>query len=201
MSEQPSPDSNLRHPDLRQMSEAVEQLAADARELLSLSDQQLLWKPLPESWGVGECLEHLVITGDLYEPKLQGALVRGAGKSAKSPEDPIRPTFMGRQFLKVLDSSSTQKVKAPKSFRPSSTPSSGSVDRGVGDRYLAQLEDFAGMIRRADGMDLNRIKLSSPATFLIRFNLGECLKIQVLHQQRHLLQARRVTEMEAFPPA
>jgi hypothetical protein len=50
-------------------------------------------------------------------------------------------------------------------------------------------------------VDLNRIKVRSPITPLVRFNLGDALTLQVVHAQRHLAQARRVREHAEFPQA
>ena len=36
-----------------------------------LSESQLNWKPAPEKWGVGECLEHLIKGNRLYYPAFE----------------------------------------------------------------------------------------------------------------------------------
>jgi hypothetical protein len=46
---------------------------------------------------------------------------------------------------------------------------------------------------------LQKIKLSSPANFLIRMNLGDPLIFIPMHDERHLNQAERVKNHEYFP--
>ena len=37
-------------------------------EFSNISLEQLNWKPSPESWSMGQCLEHLVISDGSYFP-------------------------------------------------------------------------------------------------------------------------------------
>ena len=60
----------------------------------------------------------------------------------------------------------------------------------------ARLEE---VVRQADGLDLERIKVPSPVTNLIKYNLGMAFWIQTAHDRRHLWQAREVRNHPGFP--
>ena len=45
--------------------------------ILPLSIEQLRWRPDVRGWSVGQCLDHLNLTLDLYLPKIDDAIVRG----------------------------------------------------------------------------------------------------------------------------
>ena len=36
------------------------------RDLGQLSSTQLNWKPDPKSWSVGQCIDHVIVTNELY---------------------------------------------------------------------------------------------------------------------------------------
>ncbi|MEJ7615904.1 MAG: DinB family protein [Pyrinomonadaceae bacterium] len=44
-----------------------------------LSARQLNWKPSPEQWSIGQCLDHLMNTNKQYFPLIE-KLVAGAAK-------------------------------------------------------------------------------------------------------------------------
>jgi hypothetical protein len=50
-------------------------------------------------------------------------------------------------------------------------------------------------------VDLVAARLSSPASRLIRMNLGDAFRILVVHGRRHLGQIERVLARDAFPRA
>lgn len=67
------------------------------------------------------------------------------------------------------------------------------------DTWLAQVETNRALMREADGLDLHRLKLSSPAARLIRLNAGDAFAIMAVHTQRHLGQVRRTLDDATSP--
>lgn len=166
---------------------------AAARQLIEgLSTEQLNWRPAPESWSVGQCLDHLRAMNDVYLPPMARAL---DGKP-KGTTDEIRPGLFGSFFLKnfVEPSEKSKKVKAPKKIAPAPQ-----VDGNVLAELLAGNENMRRLIERADEYDVNRIRFRNPFIPLIRFTVGTGLTIVVRHQHRHLLQAERVRAAAGFP--
>jgi hypothetical protein len=47
--------------------------------------------------------------------------------------------------------------------------------------------------------DLSRYRITSPVTALVAMRLDQVVKLIAIHEQRHLQQAIRVLESEAFP--
>jgi hypothetical protein len=60
-------------------------------------------------------------------------------------------------------------------------------------------ESLISLVHQADGLDLSRLVVASPASVLIRFNVYEWLVATSVHQQRHLGQGQRVRANAAFP--
>lgn len=73
------------------------------------------------------------------------------------------------------------------------------LDALAAEPIAATLDEFAGLMSRARGTDLNRANAHVPSTRPIRFDLGDALEIQVAHVARHPEQAHRFREDPAFP--
>ena len=57
----------------------------------------------------------------------------------------------------------------------------------------------AATMKATEELGLEKIKISSPVTHLITYSLMDAYRIIINHEQRHLLQAKRVAEMDGFP--
>ena len=56
-----------------------------AKELTSrLTDEQLNWRAAPDTWSIGQCLEHLCIANEKFLPPMSAAL---AGKPVGRVEE------------------------------------------------------------------------------------------------------------------
>ena len=52
------------------------------------------------------------------------------------------------------------------------------------------------LLNSANGLDLERIRVRSPAVPLIKLSLGAAFEIQAAHERRHLLQAEQLLDMD-----
>ncbi len=77
-----------------------------------LSNQQMNFKPSPESWSIAQCIEHLAISENAFNGMLQGAL--------KAPADPSQRDSVkltDQQLLGIITDRS-KKVKTREEFEP-----------------------------------------------------------------------------------
>jgi len=184
--------TTLSHPHLKQLQEDLDAVGAAFRALQTTSShEQLIWKPEAKVWNLLEVVDHLNATGDAYYPLMRSALQEAA------PGEGIvfKPTWMGKLMLKFLDPASSLKLKTFRVFKPGPAL----TDATVFDRYFIQQTELTKMIRDAVRVDFNRTNLRSPVTSLMRFSIGDALTMMVVHQQRHLGQARGLTERAGFP--
>ena len=185
------------NPHLSELLVSLDHQVVECRELCDpLSDDQLKWKPDPRSWSILECFDHLRVTGSLYYPRLEEAIER-AREHGREETKPYRPGWFARKMIRFVGVESKTKLKAPRVFRPSSVE----PDRSILDQFFEQEVELLGLIRRADGVELNRVKFASPVTRLIRFSIGEGFALMVAHQERHLRQAQRIAKSDRFPTA
>src|SRR5689334_22503773 len=61
-----------------------------------LTADELNWRPDPHVWSIGQCLDHLRVSIDVYAPPLGRAL----DGHAPSPVQEITPGWLGRWFIR-----------------------------------------------------------------------------------------------------
>jgi hypothetical protein len=162
----------------------------------NLNAEQLNWKPGENQWSIAQCLEHTLFGADLYFEKLEPAIRGAHSKRLGIPNDfQPRPTFAGRLILSAVEPSAKRALRSPKIFAPAPT----NISDDVGFRFKNIHEKVANLTLDGDGLDLNRIKLSSPVARLIRINAADAFSILVTHAERHINQAERVRQSAGFP--
>jgi hypothetical protein len=159
-----------------------------------LSVTQLNWPPRPDAWSIGQCLEHLAISSDVYLAAIASALInRQPGGSV----DQIVLGPFGGYFIRnfIEPTPTTKRARAPRKI----TPTRSSLDSGIVDRFLAGNEKARALVRRAAGYDVNHVRFRNPFIPLLRFSVGTGLELHSSHERRHLLQAERVKTAPGFP--
>ena len=165
---------------------------AAKRLLAGLTKEQLNWQPAPDSWSVGQCLEHLCLMNEVYLSPISAALK----EKPDSPVEQITPGWLGGWFIRNFaePTSGSRRVRAPAKIRPASH-----VEVSVLDRFLSGNQSCRDIIGRTGSKNVNRIRFWNPFIPGLRFTVGTGLQIIVSHQRRHLLQAERVREAANFP--
>lgn len=79
-------------PRCRRLTSELEAANARATALAkTLTPAQLNWKPRPEVWSIGQCLEHLCVANEVYLPAVSSAL---AGRQPAPVEEINRDRIM-----------------------------------------------------------------------------------------------------------
>jgi hypothetical protein len=170
--------------------------AADARAIAlakGLTADQLNWRPRPGAWSVGQCLEHLCISNELYMEPIAESL-RGP---PTGPVDEITPGWLARWFITQYIEPTTQKKRGRAPSK--ATPVAQRIDASILDRFVASNVRVRDVIALARNYDVNRVRFRNPYVPIIRWTVGTGLQIIARHNHRHLLQAERVKESSGFP--
>ncbi len=188
-------DVEALFPELRELYDQFDRIREDAERLAqTLSEGQANWRPGPGRWSVAECLAHLNETADCYLAAIDRGLDRGEARNLTG-KGPFRYRWFGRWFVRQLEPPPKRAFKAPAMFAPRS-------DLGLADvaqRFLAAQAHLQARLLRANGLHLARIKVTSPVSRWIRFELGQCFNVVASHERRHLWQAHQVVESPGFP--
>ena len=176
--------AQLQNTLLSQLQSELDIIDAEARILHdALTDEELRRSAPGGGWTIGQVFEHLIVSNSLYYERMERALAtrRPAGSSK------WRPTLFGRMLANSLSPQSTRRLPAPRVFRPAPEPRAQVIQA-----FLESQERFRTLARAADGLDLNRIRVTSPVSPLFRLNFGDALRVIVVHEQRHFQQIRRI---------
>lgn len=173
----------------------VDVLLQDADGLVfGLSDRQFNWRSSPESWSIAECLDHLNTANARFAMEYKRAISEGKEKKVLG-DGPYVYGFFARWFMKIMEPPVKRRFRAPANMRPASGKS---LDAVMAEWKRLQAE-FKDLLRDASGLDLKKIKVTSPATNWIKYSLGAGFWIRTAHDRRHLWQARNVRNNPAFP--
>ena len=174
---------------------AADNIAAEAQQTFGdLTAQQLNWKPNAESWGIGQCFDHLMTANESYFPIIE-QIIKGEKPRTFWESLPVLPTFFGWMLIKYLSPESTKKLKAPDVFKPSSSD----IDPNIINNFVRQQNQLTFLMKQTTELDLRHTKITSPALRFVTYSLIDAYTIIVVHEKRHLQQARRVLNAEGFP--
>jgi len=179
--------------------------AADERATAlagTLSLHQLNWRRQPGEWSVGQCLDHLRISNEVYLRAISDSLVERPPAVVQE----ITPGWLGRWFIRNYMepngdarrpdgvASLRRRANAPKKIAPGNQ-----VAASILEQFLQSNQHARDVIHRARNHDVNRIRFKNPFVPLIRFTVGTGLVVLTTHQRRHLLQAERIRGSAEFP--
>ena len=159
-----------------------------------LSPEQLNWRPAPDSWSVGQCLEHLHISNEVVLQSISSAL---EGRQ-RSPVHEITLGRFSRWFIRnyIAENPGGARARAPKKIQPAKQ-----IDPAILEVFLRENQIARELVAKASAYDVNRIRYKNPFMPLVRFTVGTGLEIVTQHQSRHLLQAETVRQVPGFPAA
>ncbi len=181
--------------ELERLRDEFQQIASAATALAApLTDVQFAWKPAPRAWSVGECLSHLNATARHCLPKLDEGISQGIGAGLYG-DGPFRYGWMDRLTVRASEPPARWHLWSPRTFWP--VP--GESRDEIVTAFHAFQEQLTDRLRRADGLDLARVRVTSPVARWRHFSLGAAFAVLAAHERRHLCQARRVAALPQFP--
>jgi hypothetical protein len=92
-----------------------------------------------------------------------------------------KPSLRGR--LLVWSLGSRRRFPTPRLWNPAADPRAGVVEA-----FLTGMGELRAMLDRTAGLRWTAIRFASPATALLRLNLGDAFRVLVLHAERHFTQ-------------
>ncbi len=161
-----------------------------------LNNEQINWKPASDKWSIAECLNHLAITNNLYYKNAVSA-VENAIEKNKTGDNPIKIGVIGKIFM-GFEPPPKRRFKTPRIFSPRKDTVQVFTDEVI-KKFVDSKIKMNELIKKSDGLDLNKVKISSPVTKMIKIRLGEYFSIMAPHDRRHLWQAENLKNHPDFP--
>lgn len=141
-------------------------------------------QPSEKAWSAGDCIEHLTKANREYIINTKKVMAN-SGESDENNSN-YKPRFIAGKFIDMMQPQSKLKLKAPQIFKKFYN---GDLEDTI-TRYTETLDEFIELAEKSKKYDL-RIKVASPVTSLVKFQLGEMYMLMIVHQKRHLTQAEK----------
>jgi len=136
------------------------------------------------TWSIVECIVHLNLFSEEFIPIIQTACDQARAKGWTA-DGPFKMDFVGKVLKFALEPPSRWKAVTRSQFEPTVVEPLSEV----APRFYELQTELIESVRSASDLDLNRIKIASPVSGRVRYNLYSCLLIIGAHQRRHLWQA------------
>ena len=186
-------------PELEAFRTEFEALSADAGSLVApLTDAQFAWSPAPDVWSIGQCIEHLNVTARAYLPSLDEGIAT-AIRSGVYGTGPFSYNVVGRLMVRSMEPPPLFRFTAPAIFAPPAAPQAMRSRSEIMAGFRGYQVQYMDRLRQANGVDLAKAKVVSPASRLLHISLGSGFALQIAHERRHLWQARQLMARPDFP--
>ncbi len=184
-----------------QLAEVVESLESAQSKLRSLTDKlpEKDWskRPGPDQWSAAGCVEHLNLTSRAYLPPLRDATAQAreiGGAPRKHYQRDSLGWFMSLMIgpMRHLGNFKLVRIKTTPSF----VPKGGQSSSQLLSEFVRLQADLITLIRSADGLPLDEVKIVSPFGGRMKYNAYSALVIVARHQHRHIEQAEEAARQD-----
>lgn len=172
-----------------------------ARDFSALNKKQFNWKELDDKWSIVECFIHINKVYDANFPELE-RLISDAQKAQLKPNTSFKGTWFANRFLQKIqlgiNSYPSKTSISPVKYAPDSEnlEHDGSI---IITTFLKNQQFLLELIEKMKFINIQKPKLSVALMGLIKFSLGDLIKILVYHTERHIVQAQRILYHDDFP--
>ena len=155
----------------------------------SLTEEELNWKPNEATWSIAQNIEHLIIINETYFPILAN-LKSGNYKPPFIAKFGFIASLFGKMILGTVQPNRKKKIKT----FPIWEPAKSNISADVLDKFSKHQNQLKQEIKEAREFIQKGTIISSPANKNIVYKLETAFDIIVLHEQRHLEQAKEILE-------
>jgi len=156
-----------------------------AEDLNNLPISTLQIKPNRSSWSVLECIEHLNLYAEFYNPEIKNKI-----DISKFKTTPIfKSGFLGNKFS--LDMLPKEGMKTRKTFKSKNPIHSDLNKKQVLNSFINYQQELLVLLDSAKNTDLNKVKTSLTIP-LLKFRLGDTFRFVIYHNERHIIQAKNI---------
>jgi len=139
-----------------------------------------------DRWSIAECVAHLNLFSEAFLPIISEACEQ-TRESGWVVDAPFKMDVIGRLLKYALEPPSKWKAVTTAAFEPLVVEPL----EQVAPRFYELQSDLICMLRSAANLNLNRIRITSPLSNHVRYNLYSCFLIIAAHQRRHIWQAEQ----------
>lgn len=153
-----------------------------AEGLNRYSEEALRYKKQPNEWNALECIEHLNLYGDYYNPEIRQCIQNSKFDS----NEKFKSGLIGNYFVRLIRPK--EELNKMKTLAVND-PIDRQLESAVIDTFIEQQKVFLDLIQDAKDVSLTRTKTGISISKLMKLRLGDTLRFVTAHNERHLIQA------------
>lgn len=166
---------------LNKLIERNSEFISKAKDLLNIDVSKLHYRNDENSWNILEVIEHLNLYAEHYLPEIEHKLA----KAQKSQVKEFKKGILGAYFSKsMLPKDNLNKMKTFKDKNPIGKLLNSSVI----EDFIKHQEKIIILLNISMLYDLEKIKIETSISRLIKINLGDTFMFYSNHIQRHFVQ-------------
>ncbi len=170
---------------IQSLLEQTKQIINQVEKLKTFDLYTLTWKENKTSWSILECLEHLNLYGDFYLPEMESRIKN----STTNAEIEFKSGILGNYFAKSM--LPKDKLNRMKTFKDKN-PLNDTLDKTVIDKCINQQIKLLDLLNQSRNVSLNKVKIQTSISNLIKLKLGDTFQFLINHNIRHLNQIDRI---------
>jgi hypothetical protein len=175
-----------------QSEKLIQMLLEQTRQIINQTEKlkfydlnTLRWKENEVSWSILDCLEHLNLYGEFYLPQIESKIENSTTKN----DFEFKSGILGNYFAKSM--LPKEKLNKMKTFKDKN-PLNANLDKTVIDKFINQLIKLLDLLNQSRNVSLNKVKIQTSISSLIRLKLGDTFQFFINHIIRHLNQIDRI---------
>lgn len=181
--------------DIEKWTRQLDELTEDFREEFGdLTEEQLNWKPNPDTWSAAQNLDHLMVINGTYFPVVE-AVRSQTYRTPRMGKFKFVTRFFGNLVLKSVQPDRRRKIKT----FPIWEPSSSHIGADILDRFVQHQAQLRQLVLSCQDLLDKGTVISSPANKHIVYTLESAFHIILVHERRHFEQAKEVLHIERKP--
>ncbi len=169
---------------IKKLKEETQEHIDKAAEWKTFALKTLNSSPNQQQWSALQCIEHLNLYSNYYNPEIQKAMEA----QLTNTSDTFKSGVLGNYFVKMM--LPKEKMKKMKTFKDKN-PAGKSLDLAVLDRFIAHQTMFLDLLQMAENKDLTKTKTGISISKRMKLRLGDTFRFIVAHNERHIQQAER----------
>lgn len=175
-------------------AEAVRQRDEVTTIFRELDADQAAWRPDEKRWSAAGHVAHLGIINVAYLDAISAAIEQARAAGGHESGGPYRHPAVSSWFARSMEPPPRRRLKTFASM----VPDPGTTPEAAVEDFVRAQERLEELIDRSRGLDLGRVRFSSPFLRLLRFSLGTGFEMLLAHNRRHIW---LVHELLALPGA
>ena len=176
----------------------IERQRHEATDLFeSVSTDAARWRPDESRWSMTGHLAHVGLVNEAYLGRIDEVVSAARAEGAAPPmsDGPYRHPWISTWFVGTMEPPVKRRMKT---LRPMVPEPDVDPDAALSTFHAHQAK-LLSLVEASRGMDLGKIRFSSPFFALLRFSLGTGFDLLLAHNRRHLWLIRELQEHADFP--